>query len=215
MNTGRATVAACVLLFTTAAPAQSQTANPQPAAPRVPAVLLFLAGGGAGLVGHELGHVVTGLAFDAHPRARRLDYGPIPFFSIQHDDVSRRKEFVITSSGFWMQHASSEWLLMSRPNLVDERAPFLKGVFVFNLAASAVYSAAAFGRFGPPERDTRAMAATLGKDGVPEPVIGLVILAPALLDGYRYLDPDSRWARWASRGMKIVGVVLTIAAGRR
>jgi hypothetical protein len=89
----------------------------------------------------------------------------------------------------------------------------LKGVLAFNLAASAVYGAAAFGRFGPPERDTRAMAATLGKDGIPEPVVGLLVLAPAALDGYRYLNPESRWARWMSRGVKVFAVVLTMAAG--
>jgi hypothetical protein len=178
------------------------------------AVLLFLAGGASGLVVHEAGHVMTGLAFDAHPRARRLNYGPIPFFSIQHDTVTRRREFVITSSGFWMQHAGSEWLLTARPDLKSERAPFLKGVLAFNLAASAVYSVAAFGRFGPPERDTRAMAAALGHDGIPEPIVGLMVIAPAALDGYRYLNPGSAWAKWASRGAKIFGVVLTVAAGR-
>jgi hypothetical protein len=204
----------CVLAAA-AGPVRAQAApDPPPSESRVRAALLFLAGAVTGLGAHESGHIITGLAFDAHPRVQRLDYGPIPFFSIQHDTVSRRKEFVITSSGFWIQHAGSEWLLTKRPNLARERAPFLKGVFAFNLAASVVYSAAAFGRFGPPERDTRAMAASLGDDGVGEPVIGVLVLAPAALDGYRYLRPESRWAKWASRGVKIVGVVLTLAAGR-
>ncbi|HYN10784.1 MAG TPA: hypothetical protein VES67_25600 [Vicinamibacterales bacterium] len=203
------------LLLTTAARARAQaTTDAPPSESRVRSALLFLAGAMSGLVAHEGGHIITGFAFDAHPRARRLDYGPIPFFSIQHDPVSRRKEFVIASSGFWIQHAGSEWLLTKRPNLARERAPFLKGVLVFNLAASVVYSAAAFGRFGPPERDTRAMAVSLGKDGVGEPVIGVLILAPAALDGYRYLRPGSTWAKWASRGAKITAVALTIAAGR-
>jgi hypothetical protein len=87
-------------------------------------------------------------------------------------------------------------------------------MLAFNLAASAVYSVAAFGRFGPPERDTRGMAITVGDDGIPEPVIGLLVLAPAALDGYRYLKPHATWAKWASRGAKIAGVALTIAAGR-
>ena len=121
---------------------------------------------------------------------------------------------MIASAGFWVQHAGSEWLLTARPNLKSERAPFLKGIFAFNLAASAVYSVSAFGRFGPPERDTRGMATTLGKDGIPEPVIGLIVLAPAALDGYRYLNPDSKWAKWAARGAKITAVALTFAAGR-
>jgi len=58
------------------------------------------------------------------------------------------------------------------------------------------------------------MAVTLGDDGVPEPVIGLLVLAPAALDGYRYLHPHATWAKWASRSAKIVGVALTIVAGR-
>jgi hypothetical protein len=204
-----------LLLSATAGSASAQTSPATPSSEsRVQSSLWFLAGALSGLGAHELGHVTTGLAFDAHPRVERLDYGPIPFFSIAHDPVSRRKEFVITSSGFWIQHAGSEWLLTARPHLARERAPFFKGVFAFNLAASVVYSAAAFGRFGPAERDTRSMAASLGQDGVGEPVIGVLILAPAALDGYRYLRPESQWAKWASRGMKVVGVVLTVAAGR-
>lgn len=202
------------LLAAGVAPGFAQSPDPPADESRVRGALLFVAGGAAGFVAHELGHVITGLAFDAHPRARRLDYGPIPFFSIQHDTVTRRREFVITSSGFWMQHAGSEWILTAHPNLVNEEAPMLKGVLAFNLAASTVYSAAAFGRFGPPERDTRAMADTLGKDGIPEPIVGLLVLAPAALDGYRYLNPESTWAKWASRGTKVVAVVLTLAAGR-
>ena len=58
------------------------------------------------------------------------------------------------------------------------------------------------------------MAASLGKNGIPEPVIGLIVLAPAALDGYRYLHPDAKWAKWASRGAKIAAVALTFAAGR-
>jgi hypothetical protein len=205
---------ALALLLIAAAPARAQAPPPPATESRARSVLLFLAGAASGLVVHEAGHVIFGLAFDAHPRAKRLDYGFIPFFSIDHDPVTRRQEFVIASAGFWMQHATSEWVLTARPDLESEHAPFLKGLLAFNVGASIVYSAAAFGRFGPPERDTRGMAASLGKDGVPEPVVGLIILAPAVLDGYRYLNPRSRWAKWASRGAKVAGVALTIAAGR-
>jgi hypothetical protein len=215
MRGARALTLSIGLFCAGAAPGFAQTADPPQTDSRVRAALLFLAGGASGFVVHELGHVITGLAFDAHPRARRLDYGPIPFFSIQHDTVTRRREFVITSSGFWMQHAGSEWILTAHPDLASEQAPMLKGVLAFNLTASAIYSAAAFGRFGPPERDTRAMAQTLGKDGIPEPVIGLLVLAPAALDGYRYLNPESGWAKWTSRGVKVLAVVLTMAAGKK
>ena len=43
----------------------------------------------------------------------------------------------------------NEWLLGRRPNLRHERAPFAKGVFTFNVLASAAYSGAAFARTGP------------------------------------------------------------------
>src|SRR5439155_8244734 len=115
--------------------------------------------------------------------------------------------------GFWVQHAGSEWILSARPRLKEESAPFVKGVLAFNLITSAVYSVSAFGRFGPSERDPRSMAASLGRDGIPEPAIGALILAPAALDVYRYEHPHARWAVWASRSGKVAAVVLTAAAG--
>lgn len=205
-------------MFVAAAPAaafaQDPPPTPAPEPSRAKQIVLFFTGAAAGLIGHETGHVLTGVIFDAHPRVKRIDYGPFPFFAISHDQVSRRREFVISSAGFWFQHAGSEWLLTARPHLADARAPFLKGYLAFNLGTSVVYAVAAMGKFGPPERDTRGMAVSLGKDGAPEPVIGMLVLAPALLDGYRYLRPEAAWAKWTSRGVKILGVVLTVAAGR-
>lgn len=174
----------------------------------------FLAGAAAGLAIHEVGHVTFGAALDAHPRVKSISYGPLPFFSIDHDPVGRRGEFAISSAGLWFQQASAEWLLTRHPRLADEAAPALKGAFAFHLVTSAVYGVAAFGRLGPPERDTRGMAESLGRRGVAEPAIGWLVLAPAALDGYRYLRPNSVWARWASRSAKIAGVALTLAAGR-
>ena len=43
----------------------------------------------------------------------------MPFFAIRHDPVSRRQEFVISASGFWMQHAASEWILSARPRIAQ------------------------------------------------------------------------------------------------
>jgi hypothetical protein len=177
-------------------------------------LLTFLGGAATGLGVHESGHVLTSLVFDAHPGIRGIKYGPLPFFVMTHDQVSRRKEFVISSAGFWMQHAGSEWILATHPHLRDEHAPFVKGVFAFNLGVSAMYSVAAFGQFGRPERDTLGMARSLGHTGAPEPVVGALILAPAALDAYRYLNPDATWAKWTSRGVKIALMGLTLAAGR-
>ena len=57
-----------------------------------------------------------------------VHFGPFPFFAITHrGDLSPRREFAISSAGFWMQDLSSEWLLTTRPSLRDEHAPFAKG----------------------------------------------------------------------------------------
>jgi hypothetical protein len=188
--------------------------SPSRTAARARRTLLFLTGAASGLAVHESGHVMFGAAFGAHPRVRPLEGSAIPFFKIVHDPVSRRKEFVISSAGLWMQYAGSEWMLTARPHLRDEHAPFLKGMLAFDLATSTMYSVAAFTRTGPSERDTRGIAVFLGKNGAPEPAIGLMVLAPAVLDGYRFLKPEARWATWASRSVKIASVILTLAAGK-
>jgi len=189
-------------------------AAPPPTSGAVNRTVRFLGGAAAGLLIHEAGHVTFAAALDAHPGVKRISYGPLPFFAIDHARVSRRKEYVVSAAGLWFQQASAEWILTSRPRLRQESAPGLKGVFAFHLATSTVYSVAAFGHFGPPERDTRGMAVSLGRRGVPEPIVGVLVLAPAALDGYRYLRPDCTWAKWASRASKVAGVVLTLAAGR-
>lgn len=193
-------------LVSTAADARAQQTGPPPAEEprgesRAARTLRFLAGGAAGLVVHEAGHVVSGLALGANPGFKRLDYGPIPFFAVTHDPVSRRREYVISSSGFLAQHAANEWLLAGGP-LRSSSSAFRKGWLTFNLATSAVYTAAAFGRFGPPERDTRGMAVGAGDEGVPEPWVGVLILTPAVLDAIRYAADDPAWARWLSRAVK-------------
>jgi hypothetical protein len=140
---------------------------------------------------------------------KRVDFGGIPFFAITHRDVSRRREFVIASAGFWAQHGINEWLLTSRRGLREEQAPFAKGVFAFNVLASAAYAGAALCRVGPVERDTRGIARTLGAGGADERVVGVLVLAPAAFDTYRYFVPEAKWAVWASRAVK-VGMVLLV-----
>jgi hypothetical protein len=135
-------------------------------------------------------------------------FGPVPFFAITHrSDVSPRREFAISSAGFWMQDLSSEWLLTRRPTLRDVRAPVAKGVLAFNVLNSAGYACVAFARAGPFERDTRGMAESIGVD---ERTIGAMVLAPAVLDAIRYFRPEARWAKWASRAAKAGSVLLVI-----
>jgi hypothetical protein len=165
----------------------------------------FLAGAAVGLAAHEGGHLLLDVVFDAEPGIKRVDFHGIPFFAITHRDLSRHQEFAVSSAGFWVQHAGSEWLLTRRPRLRDERASFAKGVLAFNVLASAAYSGAAFARTGPPERDTRGMAVSARVD---ERWIGALILSPAVLDAWRYYRPEDRWAVWLSRAIKIGGVLL-------
>ena len=145
--------------------------------------------------------------FDASPRVESVHFGPIPFFAITHQaGLSPRREFTISSAGFWVQEGTNEWILAARPDLRHEHAPFVKGVFAFNVLTSIGYGSVAFARAGPSERDTRGMS----EIGVAEPAIGAFVIAPALLDAYRYFRPDSKWAKWASRAAKIGGVLLVL-----
>jgi hypothetical protein len=143
--------------------------------------LTFLAGGVTGLTVHEA-----------------------------HDPVTRSREFVISSAGFWIHHAGSEWILTAQPALKDAHAPFLKGMLAFNIGTSLMYSGAAVLQMGPPERDPLGMADSLGRRGWPEPVIGVLILGPAVLDAYRFMKPGHAWAAWTSRGLKAALMALVV-----
>jgi hypothetical protein len=207
---------AAILLLTAfiATPASAQ--DDEPAAGdaheghRTAAFVEFIGGAVTGFASHEAGHLVFDGIFDADPGVKRVSFGGIPFFAITHrSGLSAAEEFTISSAGFWVQHATSEWILTSRPDLRTRHSPFLKGWLAWNILASGAYSVAAFARIGPPERDTRGMAASLS---IPEPWVGGMILAPAALDAWRYFHPGSRWARWTSRIAKAGLVVLVVAA---
>lgn len=207
-----AALLSAALLVAAAPAAMAQDASEREEAPRSTAAttLRVLAGGFTGLVAHETGHIITGLIVDAGPGFKRLDYGVIPFFAVTHEPVSRGREFAISVSGFTVQHAVNEWLLSQGPPLRDRSRPFLKGWFAFNVATSSLYAVSAFARTGPPERDTRGIAISVGKSGIPEPVVGTFVLVPAVLDGVRYLRDDPAWARWTSRAAKVGLVLLAI-----
>ena len=170
----------------------------------------FLAGGALGLVAHESGHLLFDGLFDADVSIKKVSFHGLPFFAITHQSgLPPWQEFVIDSAGFWMQHAGSEIKLSKRPQLQREHAPLLKGVLAFNVLASVAYAGAAFAETGPEERDTRGMADAIGWK---EPVIGALVLAPAILDAVRYFKPDAKWARWSSRGVKVGLVLLVVRA---
>ena len=136
----------------------------------------------------------------------RVELGGIPFFAITHrTDLSPRREFAISSAGFWVQESWNEILLTRRPMLRHDHAPLAKGAMAFNILTSIGYAAVAFAKAGPVERDTRGMADSIGVD---ERAIGALVLAPAVLDAIRYFKPEARWAKWASRAAKAGSVAL-------
>lgn len=216
----RALAVSCLLAWPAVAPAQDAdpaTASPPKVERTTPTdrsattIAEFLGGGAIGLGLHEAGHLTMVSAFGADPGGKKVSFGPIPFFAITHADVTPAEEYAISAAGFWVQHASSEWLLTRRPGLRQEHAPLAKGLLAFNILASVAYATAAFGTFGPYERDTRAMADALD---VSEPWVGAMILAPAALDTWRYTRPQSRWAAWSSRALKIGAVLIVVRAAR-
>jgi hypothetical protein len=205
-----------LLLFLPVQPAQAQTAEPVPAsadrhvAQRVADFVTFLAGGAIALGAHEGGHLVFDGIFDADAHVESVHFGPIPFFAIAHrTGLSPRREFTISSAGFWVQEGSNEWILGAHPDLRHEHAPLVKGIFAFNVLTSIGYGTVAFAKAGPFERDTRGMS----QIGVSEPAIGAIVIAPALLDAYRYFHPESKWAKWAARAVKAGGVLLVLKSG--
>jgi hypothetical protein len=181
--------------------------------PRGPGTLKFLAGAGVAFVSHESGHLAMNLIFQDHPYLSGVQFGPIPFFAVSHhDDIPKAQVFAVTSAGFWVQEAMNEWILGRHPHLRAEHRPMMKGALAFNVIMPAGYAiAGAFG-FGPPERDPRSMADAAR---VSQPVIGMFVLVPALLDGYRYFHPEARWPAWVSRAVKIGSVALVLRATSR
>jgi hypothetical protein len=177
---------------------------------RTVSTLSFLGGATAGLLAHEGGHLFFDVVFDADPGVRRVEFAGIPFFALTHrEGLSPRREYTIDAAGFWVQNALSEWVLTRRPGLHRERAPFAKGLLAWSLSSSAAYAAASFGTFGPPQRDTRGMAESLG---IREPWVGAMLLVPAVCDLWRYFDPDNRWPRWISRVGKLSLVLVVVRA---
>ena len=167
-----------------------------------------LLGGAAGLAIHESGHLVANWAFDEKVVVKKVNYKGIPFFALSHaPDLSPRREYVVSSAGFWAQYLYSEQILTHHPNLRREQSPLRKGMLTFHVVTSLVYAGAAFGKTGPTERDTRGMAFSRK---ISERWIGAMVLAPALLDAYRYFHPEARWASWASRSAKMGSVALVL-----
>ena len=161
---------------------------------------LFGVGLGFGL--HEGGHLLTNAFFQSDPYLKSVKGGGLPFFAISHRKVLPSwQEAVVASSGLWTQFVLAETILTRTPDLRRQRAPIQKGVLAFHVGLSLLYGVAGLGQWGPPERDTRGIAKNLG---VNEKWIGAVVLAPGLLDTYRYYRGAPRWVPWGSRVAKLV-----------
>ncbi len=170
----------------------------------------FLTGAFVGFLGHESGHLIANYAQGTRPYFKRVDFGFLPFFTIEPGHLlTNRQHYLTASAGFDAQFLTSEWLLTTHPNLRDEDEPFLKGMANFNFWLGVGYAATAFAGFGPKERDTRGMADSLGWS---EGVVGGLVLAPTVLDYYRYRHPECKWARTLSRIAKVLLGGLVIQA---
>lgn len=172
-------------------PVPQSAPDPVPDESRKAAFAKFLAGAAVGAGLHEAGHLAAGW---------------------QRYDVSRPRAVAATSAGFWAQHLTSETVLTRHPHLRSERSPFLKGVIAFHLVTSAGYTVLAMTQSGPPGRDTLDMSRSIG---VNERWIGALVLAPAVVDGIRYLRPEARWAKWLSRGIKLGSVAVVYGKMQR
>lgn len=169
----------------------------------------FFQGAFVALLGHEAGHYVANWSIGSHPYIKPVNYGPIPFFTIEPDRaLTKREHYITASAGFTGQHIVNEWLLTKHPNLKDEDEPFLKGIAAFNFWLTVGYAATAFAGTGPDERDTKGMADSLGWN---EPYVGALILVPTALDTYRYKHPDAEWAKTASRLSKLAVILLALS----
>jgi hypothetical protein len=168
----------------------------------------LLSGAALAFLIHETGHLVFDEIFDARPRLQSVHFGPVPFFAITPTrPLSSRQLFTVASAGFWAQEISSEWLLPRHRDLRHEHAPFAKGMLAFDVLTSLGYAGVAFAEAGPAQRDTRGMASGAA---VSERAIAVIVLAPAVLELYRYFRPESTWARWAMRSVEAGSALLVI-----
>lgn len=191
----RALAVSCLLAWP--AVALAQDAAPSTASPpeaeltthtdrSATAIATFLAGGALGRGLHEAGHLLMVSAFRTDPGVTKVGFGPLPFFVITHGDARRRR-------------------------IHDFSGGVLGPARVERVASHPAARPAPGATFGPYERDTRAMADALD---ISEPWVGVMILAPAALDTWRYMRPQSRWAAWSSRALKVGAVLIVVRAAR-
>jgi len=170
----------------------------------------FFSGAFVALLGHESGHLIANSAVGSSVHLKSVNYGPVPFFTIEPNQrLSRREHGITAAAGFNAQNLVNEYVLLKRPNLRREDDAFLKGMVTFNFWLSVGYAATAFAGTGPAERDTKGMADALGWN---EKWVGAMILVPTALDTYRYKHPEAKWAKTASWVSKLLMIGITARA---
>jgi len=192
----------------------------------VTAAALFLAGGATGFVAHESGHFMMNYALGNSPEVQGITtFGFIPFVAInprlschgedctKHDGkpltFGQAGKYLIVTAGYDVQHVTTELLLTLTPCLRYEAAPFRKGLFAFDVLLSVGYALADVAGVEDPHGDSRN---AVDASGMSKYLFAAILLAPAVLDTYRYFFPKSKWAPWVSRGAKLgmIGVSFAI-----
>ena len=192
------------------AKAKPSLKTPSPGGPWAGDPARFFTGAFIGFLGHEAGHVVTNTAMNTDPHLMSVNYGPIPFFTIEPGrPLNRHEHYITASAGFNATNLLDEWLLTAHPRLSQEDKPLLKGIASFDFWVNVGYAATAFAGTGPDQRDTKGMADALGW---PEWEVGAMILVPTGLDTYRYKHPDAKWATTLSRIAKAYMILLAVQA---
>ena len=188
-------------------------------------VALTAAGFVTAFVVHEACHGVANLAMGNVPTIEPVRFlGFFPFFAVSPNVTCRDGACVrrngdpflpgprglsfIVSSGLICQEITDEIILTDRPRIRYETAPFLKGMLLFNTAASVAYGIANLSGIEPPEGDLRGLDRA---SSVPHGVFAALVLGTAALDVARYLLPDVTWIPWVSRGSKVVTIGLVVA----
>jgi hypothetical protein len=193
-----------LLLSTSPALAHSEQITPEADFRQFKDWAWFFLGAASGFVAHEMGHMATDAMF-----GKRVDFvpvrlGPFPFFAIQPCcNLTPQQQYTVASAGFMVQYVNSELIYWISPRIRSQRHAFLKGVLALDIGLSIGYAITSFLPSGiaPPQSDTNTMARALG---VPSWQVGLMVLAPAIVDVYRYLVPTSVWAPWVSVQSKLL-----------
>ncbi len=182
----------------------------------VPSFLLFAGGAVTGLALHEMGHVLTNLAYGNVPGVSGILYEKtIPWFVIDARLTYRngvyykadgsvfsgggRGYFVINMGGFTMQNLGSEIILSTHPRLLYEGAPYTKGILWLNMLLSIGYSTASFVGVEDPHGD---ISGGSRHSGYPRQLIAGLVLTNGTLDLFRYFFPDNEMLPWLSRTSK-------------